>query len=94
MATEYVLDHNACRNCRRPIQKLTDIGWVHGELPQYAHEEPTCELPAPVDPRCPFCGQLAPGSNVGDGLMRLARHRADRGSGDCTGSGSVQPAPE
>jgi RNA polymerase subunit RPABC4/transcription elongation factor Spt4 len=52
-----VLDRNACRSCRRPIQKLAGIGWVHGELPQYAHEQPTCDNPVPVDARCPFCGQ-------------------------------------
>jgi len=93
MKARHVLDCNACRNCRRPIQKLAGVGWVHGELPQYAHEEPTCDKPVPVDARCPFCGQLVAGQNAGDGFKRLGRH--DAGSvGLCEGTGSLQPVPE
>lgn len=42
---------SACRNCRRPIafMALAGVGWVHGELPQYAHEEITCENAHPVE---------------------------------------------
>lgn len=39
---------DACRNCRRPIRLVGDIGWLHEELPQYAHEEITCEYAHPV----------------------------------------------
>lgn len=38
----------ACRNCRRPIHWVDGIGWLHGELPQYAHEPITCEIAHPV----------------------------------------------
>ena len=38
----------ACRNCRRVLHWLPDVGWLHGELPQYAHEQITCERPEPV----------------------------------------------
>lgn len=40
----------ACRNCRRPIQFVTGIGWLHDELPQYAHEPITCDNPQPAGP--------------------------------------------
>ena len=55
----------ACRNCRRPLRWSPATGWLHGELPQYAHEPITCERPHPVceystcdhatgpDPNCP-----------------------------------------
>jgi hypothetical protein len=39
---------DACRNCRRPLHWVPDIGWLHGELPRYAHEEITCVVPYPV----------------------------------------------
>lgn len=51
----------ACRNCRRPLHWLDKTGWLHGELPQYAHEPITCERPAPV------CDGPAPGCNHADG---------------------------
>jgi hypothetical protein len=38
----------ACRNCRRPLYWSEATGWLHGELPQYAHEPITCENPVPV----------------------------------------------
>jgi len=37
-----------CRNCRRPIHLVDGIGWLHGELPQYAHEPITCTYAHPV----------------------------------------------
>ena len=56
----------ACANCRRPLHWVEGVGWLHGELPQYAHEEPNCGVAAPVcqystcdhtaggpDPDCP-----------------------------------------
>ena len=55
----------ACRNCRRPLHWSEATGWLHGELPQYAHEPITCERPHPAceystcdhaagpDPNCP-----------------------------------------
>lgn len=39
---------DACRNCRRPIHWSPQTGWLHGELPQYAHEPITCNVAAPV----------------------------------------------
>ena len=42
-------DPHACRNCRRPIEYVPGIGWLHGELPQYAHEDITCTIPVCVD---------------------------------------------
>lgn len=39
---------DACRNCRRPIHWVEGIGWLHGELPQYAHEPITCGEAYPV----------------------------------------------
>lgn len=56
---------DACRNCRRPIYWLPGVGWLHGELPQYAADPITCENAHPVclyaacdhgvgpDPDCP-----------------------------------------
>ena len=50
----------ACRNCRRPIERVEGVGWLHGELPQYAHEPITCEDPHPsgcthrLDAPCPL----------------------------------------
>lgn len=85
-----VLDKNACRNCRRPIEKLTYVGWVHGELPQYASEKITCTSPQPVDPRCLACGELVASSNWHDGQVRLGRH----GDPLCVGSSSLQSRPE
>lgn len=45
----HILRRNACANCRRPVALVAGIGWLHGELPQYAHEEPGCSIAAPVD---------------------------------------------
>lgn len=39
---------DSCRSCRRPIQWVEGIGWLHDELPQYAAEPITCEQPVPV----------------------------------------------
>lgn len=39
---------NVCRNCIRPLHLVVDVGWLHGELPQYAHEPITCENPHPT----------------------------------------------
>lgn len=39
---------DSCRNCRRPIQFVNVIGWLHCELPRYAHEPITCEWAHPV----------------------------------------------
>lgn len=44
-----ILRSNACRNCRRPVYLVEGVGWMHGELPQYAHEPMTCSNPHPVD---------------------------------------------
>lgn len=85
-----VIDNNACRHCRRPIEKLEDIGWVHGELPQYAGELITCERPQPVDPRCLICDELVPAMAIGGGQMKLSRH----GTPTCAGSGTRRPRPE
>lgn len=38
----------SCRSCRRPIQWLPGVGWLHGELPQYAAQPITCTKPVPV----------------------------------------------
>jgi hypothetical protein len=48
------LTTSSCRNCRRPVHWLEGIGWLHGELPQYAHLPMTCEIAHPVEhgPRC------------------------------------------
>lgn len=39
---------DACRNCRRPLYWVEGVGWLHGELPQYAHEPIRCNHPKPV----------------------------------------------
>jgi hypothetical protein len=44
-----VVRRNACRDCRRPIVLVLGIGWLHSELPQYAHEPMTCGVARPVD---------------------------------------------
>jgi len=55
---------SACRNCRRPIFFVAGIGWLHGELPQYAHQPITCEIAHPVecshriDAPCPYFAAL------------------------------------
>ena len=38
----------SCRNCRRVLQWVAGVGWLHTELPQYAHEPITCERAHPV----------------------------------------------
>lgn len=91
MTVGAVLDHNACRNCRRPIELLKNIGWVHGALPQYAHEENTCEQAYPVDPRCPECDQLVVAAVVAKGRM-LTRHTVKNFM--CPGSGTTVAAPQ
>lgn len=83
-----VLARNACANCRRPIAKLSGVGWVHEEIAKYAHEEPGCGLPVPVDPRCAACGQYVPAEAVRGGA-KLAHHDAF-GAVRCVGSGRVQ----
>lgn len=53
-------------NCIRPLHWVPDIGWLHGEVARYAHEEPGCGVAVPVceystcdhtengpDPSCP-----------------------------------------
>jgi hypothetical protein len=46
----------ACRNCRRPLYWLPGVGWLHGELPQYAHESSSCNRAEPVcDGNVPHC---------------------------------------
>lgn len=80
-ATGAVLDDNACRNCRRGVQLLAGIGWVHTELPQHANGPFTCERPVPVEYRCPVCDQLQP--KTPDKLV--ARHNGPEG-GVCPGS--------
>lgn len=89
-----VLDHNACRNCRRPISLIKNIGWLHGGLPQYAPEDPTCEKAVPVDPRCPECGELVPGVPVAGGVHVLT-HAVSNGVGMmfCGGSGAPVARP-
>lgn len=84
-----VMDRNACRNCRRPIELLRNIGWVHGELPQYAHEAPTCDRAVPVDSRCPECDGLTPGAGAFDGYVQLARHFPQGMQVLCPGSGRI-----
>lgn len=76
-----VISENACRNCRRPISYLRGIGWVHEELPQYAHEESTCGVPYPVDWHCPVCDE--PRTNDQD--HRVDRHNSRDGT-PCSGS--------
>ena len=87
-----VLDTNACGNCRRPIELVKGIGWLHAELPQYAHEAITCDRAVPVDPRCPVCDSLVPGVPVADGGVHLTLHYPKTGL-PCHGSGYVVPRP-
>lgn len=83
-----VLDSNACRNCRRPISLLAGVGWVHGELPKYAHGQTTCTLPVPVDLRCPVCYVLQPT----DSRRHIAWHDHPNG-GPCPGISQVGILP-
>jgi hypothetical protein len=53
------MSNSSCRNCRRPIYYLSNIGWLHGELVQYAHEEITCEHPHPVECRSHKCKDMS-----------------------------------
>lgn len=41
----------ACSNCRRPLEWVEGIGWLHSELPQYAGEPMTCGVAEPVHER-------------------------------------------
>lgn len=38
----------ACANCRRPLEWVESVGWLHAELPQYAHEPPLSDPAEPV----------------------------------------------
>lgn len=38
----------ACANCRRPVHWVEGVGWLHGELPKYAHEPPPADPAEPV----------------------------------------------
>lgn len=38
----------ACANCRRPLEWWPGVGWLHAELPQYAHEPAGCAAAEPV----------------------------------------------
>lgn len=49
---------DACQNCRRPIHWMDGVGWLHGELPQYAGEPITCTIPHPVS--CPHRSSPCP----------------------------------
>lgn len=84
-----VLDSNSCRNCRRRIQLLAGVGWMHTELPKYAHEPITCTLPVPTDSRCPVCYVLHPT----DSSRRIARHDHPNG-GTCSGISKVGIYPQ
>jgi hypothetical protein len=44
----------ACRNCRGPLHWVDGPGWLHGTLPQYAHEDGTCANAKPVCSPPPF----------------------------------------
>ncbi|MER6575797.1 hypothetical protein [Nonomuraea sp. NPDC001023] len=39
---------DSCRNCIRPIVWVGGVGWLHDELPKYAHEDITCDYAHPV----------------------------------------------
>jgi len=80
-----VLDHNACQSCRRPIELIKNVGWLHAELPQYAAEPITCDRAVPVDPRCPHCGDLVVAMNVTGGYQ-LMTHIVN--ALPCLGSGT------
>jgi hypothetical protein len=43
----------ACRNCRRPLVWLEGVGWLHAELPQYAHEPIGCDIAHPASCKHP-----------------------------------------
>jgi hypothetical protein len=86
----HVLDRNACRSCRRPIELIKNVGWLHGELPQYAAEELTCDTAAPVDPRCPVCDDLISAAQIGKG-RKLSYHRVK--GVVCEGSGAIVAEP-
>jgi hypothetical protein len=45
-----VRDRAVCRNCIRPIVLVAGVGWLHDELPKYAHQPITCTVPVPSDP--------------------------------------------
>lgn len=89
----HVLDRNACRSCRRPIMLIKNIGWLHGELPQYASEDITCDDAMPADPRCPHCDNLVPASAVADGYVRLVFHVPPGMRVYCQGSNAIVPRP-
>lgn len=89
-----VLDRNACRSCRRPIYLISNVGWLHGELPQYAHEEIACDKAVPVDPRCPECDALVPASPVGSGAsVKLVLHSSSGRALPCPGTGAIVARP-
>jgi hypothetical protein len=88
-----VMNRNACRNCRRPIYLLRNIGWLHGELPQYAYETPTCDHAVPVDPRCPHCDDLVPAISVVGGVQ-LVLHHMPGIRRPCPGSGTLTARPQ
>lgn len=43
-----LLPRSSCRHCRRPIAFVEGVGWLHDELPKYAHEPITCESAQPL----------------------------------------------
>lgn len=45
------LPSSSCRNCRRPIEWVGGVGWVHGEHPRYAADPITCAVAHPVECR-------------------------------------------
>lgn len=78
----------ACRNCRRPLHWSEATGWLHGELPQYAHEPITCERALPScmysncdhtvsgpDDECPCNCHV---SGAGPPPMDCAKHKGHR----------------
>lgn len=77
----------ACRNCRRVLQWMEGVGWLHDELPQYAAEPITCERPLPVcmystcdhaggpNPTC-SCSCHVPGGRPP--AMNCAKHKGHR----------------
>lgn len=85
-----VVDKNTCRHCRRPIERLEGIGWLHGELMKYADMPISCESAEPIDPRCPVCSEVVPAMSIGGGYCKLSRH----GKPTCAGSGTQCSRPE
>lgn len=75
-----VIERASCSNCRRPLAYLAGIGWIHDELPRYAGQPITCEMPDPVERRCTTCHQ----PQVVDNTGRVTGHRAD--GAQCSGS--------